>query len=140
MPSLICSLLLLASLWFAGSVRVLAEGVDLNTADAVTLARDMKGIGEVRARAIVEYRTQHGPFKSIDELALVKGIGQKVIDQNRDLVVLAPPPAEKSAGQKNTRQRNAIDRSAPGAPRAATGTTKPSQQAAPAASGKSPSR
>jgi len=60
-----------------------AEPVNINTADAATLARELKGVGEARAQAIIEHRTQHGPFRSADELALVKGIGQKVVDQNR---------------------------------------------------------
>jgi competence protein ComEA len=63
-----------------------AAPVNINTADVATLARELKGIGETRARAIVEHRNQHGPFRSVDELALVKGIGQKVIDRNRDVL------------------------------------------------------
>lgn len=90
MPSFVRSVLLLASLFLFEMPTAIADAVNLNTADAATLARDMKGIGEVRARAIVAYRAEHGPFKSIDELALVKGIGQKAIDQNRDNVVFAP--------------------------------------------------
>ncbi|HEY8507402.1 MAG TPA: ComEA family DNA-binding protein [Steroidobacteraceae bacterium] len=61
-----------------------AGPVNINTADANTLARELKGIGPSRAQAIVAYRTEHGPFKSPDDLALVKGIPQKVIDDNRD--------------------------------------------------------
>jgi len=61
-----------------------AGPVDINTADAATLARELKGIGPARAEAIVAYRKQHGPFKSADDLVLVKGIAQKVIDQNRE--------------------------------------------------------
>lgn len=61
----------------------LAEPVNINTADASTLARELKGVGEARAQAIVEHRSQHGPFRSVDELSLVKGIGAKVIEQNR---------------------------------------------------------
>ena len=57
--------------------------VDLNSADASTLAREMRGIGEAKARAIVEYRRIHGPFRSIDDLALVKGIGARTIELNR---------------------------------------------------------
>ncbi|MCU0760562.1 MAG: helix-hairpin-helix domain-containing protein [Steroidobacteraceae bacterium] len=60
-----------------------AEPVNINTADAATLARELKGVGEARAQAIVEHRAKHGAFRSADELALVKGIGQKVVDQNR---------------------------------------------------------
>jgi competence protein ComEA len=82
-----------------------AEPVNINTADVATLSRELKGIGETRARAIVEHRAQHGPFRSIDELALVKGIGQKVIDRNRDVLrvdrvarapVAAAPPAART--------------------------------------------
>lgn len=57
--------------------------VNINTADADTLARELTGVGKARAEAIVAYRTKHGPFKSADDLVLVKGIGQKVIDENR---------------------------------------------------------
>jgi competence protein ComEA len=60
-----------------------AQSVDLNTADAATLSRDLLGIGETRARAIVEHRRRHGPFRSVDELALVRGIGPKTVDRNR---------------------------------------------------------
>lgn len=57
--------------------------VNINTADAATLAREMKGIGESKARAIVEHRQKNGAFRSVDELALVKGIGAKTLDNNR---------------------------------------------------------
>jgi len=67
----------------AAPLVVHADPVNLNTADAATLDRELKGIGPTRAAAIVAYRNQHGPFKSVDELALVSGIGQKVIDDNR---------------------------------------------------------
>ncbi len=57
--------------------------IDLNSADASTLAREMRGIGQSKARAIVEYRRIHGTFRSIDDLALVKGIGARTIELNR---------------------------------------------------------
>ncbi|MFO7326088.1 MAG: ComEA family DNA-binding protein [Pseudomonadota bacterium] len=63
-----------------------AAEVDINAADAATLARELKGIGLKRAEAIVEYRQKHGPFKSADELALVKGIGPAAIEKNRALI------------------------------------------------------
>lgn len=59
------------------------SGIDLNTADAATLARGLQGVGESRARAIVEHRRRHGPFRSVDELALVRGIGPKTVERNR---------------------------------------------------------
>jgi competence protein ComEA len=60
-----------------------AGPVNVNTADAATIASELKGIGLKRAQTIIDYRAKHGPFKSADELALIKGIGPKVIQKNR---------------------------------------------------------
>jgi competence protein ComEA len=65
------------------SIQALAGPVNINTADATALAQELKGVGPAKAAAIVDYRTKHGAFKTADELSLVKGIGQKLIDQNR---------------------------------------------------------
>lgn len=71
-----------------------AGPVDINTADAATLARELTGVGEARATAIVAYRKEHGPFRSVDDLGLVKGIGRKVIEDNRgNLRITATKPA-----------------------------------------------
>src|SRR5262245_51019082 len=51
-----------------------ADAVNINTADARTIAKELKGIGVARAQAIVAYRNEHGPFKTADDLARVKGI------------------------------------------------------------------
>ncbi len=60
------------------------SGVDINTADAETLATAINGVGMKKASAIVAYRSEHGPFKSVDELTLVEGIGPGIVDKNRD--------------------------------------------------------
>jgi competence protein ComEA len=60
-----------------------AGPVDINKADAATIAKELKGIGISRAHAIVAYREKNGAFKSADELRKVKGIGAKVLEQNR---------------------------------------------------------
>lgn len=73
----------LIPLLLIGSVSAWAGPVNINTADAATIAKELKGIGPAKARAIVEHRQQHGAFRSLDELALIKGIGQKLVDQNR---------------------------------------------------------
>ena len=57
--------------------------VNINAADAATIARELKGIGLSKAEAIVQYRQKHGPFRSADELAQVRGIGRKTIENNR---------------------------------------------------------
>lgn len=56
-----------------------ATKVNINTADATAISGRIKGIGQKRAEAIVHYRTEHGPFKSFDELAQVKGIGDSFV-------------------------------------------------------------
>lgn len=61
--------------------------VDLNNADAATLQRELAGVGEAKAKAIVAYRDSNGPFSSIDELLEVKGIGKAILDKNRGRVV-----------------------------------------------------
>lgn len=60
-----------------------AGPVDLNTADAATLARELKGIGPARAEAIIAWREANGPFKSPDDLVLVQGISERVLEDNR---------------------------------------------------------
>jgi len=60
-----------------------AGPVDVNTADAKTLAKELDGIGMAKAQAIVEHRKANGPFKSPEDLARVKGVGQKTVEQNR---------------------------------------------------------
>ena len=60
------------------------EPVDINSADAQALAEAIKGVGLSRATAIVTYRDKHGAFESVDDLTLVRGIGAKTIDENRD--------------------------------------------------------
>ncbi|MGG2397492.1 ComEA family DNA-binding protein [Pseudomonas sp. SH1-B] len=58
--------------------------VNLNTADAETLQRELAGIGATKAQAIVAYREEHGDFASVDELLEVKGIGEATLEKNRD--------------------------------------------------------
>ena len=81
----ISSLLLSAGLVLC-SFTAEAGPVDINTADASTLAKELNGVGPARAQAIVAYRNEHGPFKSVDDLALVKNIPRKLIDNNRELL------------------------------------------------------
>ncbi len=64
------------------------EQIDLNSADAETLARSLSGVGLSKAQAIVRYREQYGPFASLEELTEVKGIGPAILERNRDRLVL----------------------------------------------------
>ena len=79
----------------ASPMAALADPVNVNTADAATISAELQGVGMSKAQAIVEYRKNHGPFKSYEDLTLVKGIGVKTVEINRANILL------KSADQKN---------------------------------------
>jgi competence protein ComEA len=82
--SIAVAMLFLSPMAFAGQV-------DINTADAATIAAELNGIGMSKAKAIVEYRKKHGPFRSVEDVSLVKGIGERTIERNRgDIKVSAP--------------------------------------------------
>lgn len=66
-----------------------AGPVDLNSADAATIARELNGIGVARAQAIVEYREQYGAFASADELLNVAGIGPHILKVNKVNIILS---------------------------------------------------
>ena len=66
-----------------------AEAVNINTADKETLMTVIKGVGEQKAAAIIQYREKNGPFKSVDDLTNIKGIGQGTIDKHREMLTIA---------------------------------------------------
>lgn len=82
---LLSFILLFSSSLFAADP---AMPVNINTADAATLSASLKGVGQSKAQAIIDYRESFGPFKSVDELKAVKGIGDSLLDKNRDTIVL----------------------------------------------------
>ncbi|MGN6223038.1 ComEA family DNA-binding protein [Pseudoxanthomonas sp.] len=80
-----------------------ADKVNINTADAATLQTVLIGIGQAKAEAIIEYRKTNGPFKSAEELAMVKGIGLKTVERNRERIELrssAEPVAKPAAAAR----------------------------------------
>jgi competence protein ComEA len=83
---------LLSALLLGCSLEAAAAGaVDINAANASELAAALVGVGQSKAEAIVDYRDANGPFKSVDDLALVKGIGAATIDRNRDKLSVTAP-------------------------------------------------
>ena len=68
-----------------------AAKLDINLADAESLAANLVGIGLTKAREIVRYRELHGDFVAIEELAEVKGIGLATVEKNRHLVLVVAP-------------------------------------------------
>lgn len=88
---------LVLSLVFMGSALA-AEKVNVNTADAATIDRVLLNVGPAKAEAIVAHRKANGAFRSAEQLAMVKGIGLKTVEKNRDRIVLgAVAPARKPA-------------------------------------------
>jgi competence protein ComEA len=75
------TILLFSSAAFAGKINI-------NNATAEQIASVMTGIGESKAKAIVDYRSSHGKFKSVQDLENVDGIGSKTVEKNKDKITL----------------------------------------------------
>lgn len=73
---------------FVTAMAAFAGPVDVNSADAETISAELQGVGISKAIAIVEYRKANGPFKSVDDLMLVKGIGARTVEINRKNILL----------------------------------------------------
>ena len=78
---------------FVGTSQALAADpapavVNINSADADTLATALDGVGKNRAREIVRYREAYGPFYSVEDLLEVRGVGQSILNNNRERIIL----------------------------------------------------
>ena len=97
---------LVLSLLLAGTALA-ADKVNINTADAAAIDAALVNIGPAKAQAIVEYRKANGAFKSAEELAMVKGIGLKTVEKNRDRIEVgrsaAPAKPATSAAAAKTK-------------------------------------
>ena len=82
---------LLAALVACSPLLAFAGPVDINTADAETISAELNGIGLAKAKAIVEYREKYGPFKNPEDLALVKGIGDRTVELNLPNIRVTSP-------------------------------------------------
>ncbi len=74
-----------------GSFAAFAGPVNINTADAATLAAELNGVGPALAAAIVADRAANGRFASPEALARVKGIGERIVEINRANILVADP-------------------------------------------------
>lgn len=74
--------LLIFSVWS----KAIAEPIDINTATAQELDESLPGIGPSKAEVIINYRNKHGPFKSLDDLDNVPGIGPKILERISDSI------------------------------------------------------
>ncbi|MFN7142313.1 MAG: ComEA family DNA-binding protein [Myxococcota bacterium] len=94
MRTLLLSLAIGLGLAFATPAHA---GVDINAADASVL-EGLPGIGPSKAAAIVQYRTEHGPFKTVDDLDNVPGIGPSTLASLRDQVSVGKGGAPGTPG------------------------------------------
>lgn len=65
-----------------------AAPVNINTADAQALSKNIKGVGIKKAQAIVAYREKNGEFKTVADLKKVKGIGVKLLEKNNGTIIV----------------------------------------------------
>ncbi len=71
-----------------GPPATAVQSVNINEADAATLASGLNGVGRSRAEEIIRYRETYGPFKTVEELTEVKGIGKSTLEKNRAVITL----------------------------------------------------
>ncbi|MDR2876539.1 MAG: ComEA family DNA-binding protein [Chromatiales bacterium] len=71
------------------------DKININRADAMALTT-LNGIGPAKAEAIVEYRKANGPFRSVDDLTAVKGLGVSILERNRDRLTIGEESASTS--------------------------------------------
>ena len=95
--------LMILGMWLAMMGAALAQ-VNINTATKEQLD-GLKGIGPTKAQAIVDYRTKNGPFKTVDDLEKVNGIGPGTMKDLRSNITVAdgkaaPAKADKKADKK----------------------------------------
>ena len=90
--SVSCLVLVVVLLTAGGFPLLASERLDLNSATVEQLV-SLKGVGDVLAQRIIDYRQQHDRFNSLDELSQVKGIGDKKLEQLRPF--LLPITAKK---------------------------------------------
>ncbi len=65
------------------SFAALAGPVNINTADAKVLAKELDGVGPAKAAAIVKYRTEKGAFKDAADIKKVEGVGDAIYEANK---------------------------------------------------------
>ena len=98
--------LLLALVTWLTIYGVAIATVNINTATKEELT-SLKGIGEKRAQEIINYRTKNGPFKSVDDLEKVPGIGPGIMKQIRSEVTTTGKTTVDKPGAAATKTKAA---------------------------------
>jgi len=88
------------------SFNAYATPVDINKADAKTIAESLNGIGIKKAEAIVRYRKQYGAFKSQEDLINVKGIGEKTLKKNKADIRFSKVKGNKKAKKEKKTKKS----------------------------------
>ena len=83
-----------------------SDPVNINSADANTIAEALQGIGPVKAQAIVDYRAANGDFKSVEELKLIAGIGDALLMQIQPFLII-DVAGQKASGARGSQSSNA---------------------------------
>lgn len=87
----VCLLLFVAFMFFIGGTAIAEEPLNttlnINTATVEELS-ELKGIGEKKAKSIVEYREQNGHFEDKEQIKNVKGVGAKLFEKIKDLITV----------------------------------------------------
>jgi len=78
---------LLIGLMVAPGLVIAVDKVNINTADKAALS-SLPGIGPAIAGRIIEYREKNGPFKNVEEITKIKGIGEKTFQKIKDLITI----------------------------------------------------
>jgi competence ComEA-like helix-hairpin-helix protein len=128
MPSASRSLARLAALLLAAGLAIPAAAqkkkppahpLDLNRATATQLEQ-VPGIGPTTAQAILRFRTRSGPFRSVDDLLSLQGIGRKRFARIRPYLTVEPATPEerqKSGSEKKQGPKTQKGKPVPAAPR-----------------------
>jgi len=82
------NILVLSASLLSAAFSLNAAPVNVNQADANTISENLKGIGIIKANALVSYRETHGKFTTAESLSSVKGIGEKTIEKNKSDILL----------------------------------------------------
>ena len=92
--------LLAVTLCLLAPVNLLAGPVDINTADADTLAAELTGVGPVLAAAIVRDREENGRYASPDALTRVSGVGPRIVEMNRENILTGDTGGSEATGDE----------------------------------------
>lgn len=93
------------------SINVFAEPININKADAKSISQALKGIGIVKAKAIVKYRKKNGPYKTLNDLTNVPGIGTRIVKKNARDLNLSGSVSKKTKARKAVNKKSKAKKS-----------------------------